>query len=664
MREDAIGMFWQTLAKEKPTKGATVVVPHALPPTPDTGWRPPRDFPRLDAASRIAVDVETKDPELLEKGPGVRRGGHIVGLAIGVEDGGRWYFPMRHEVGAEHNLDPAAVMAWARDALGGAQDKVGANLLYDADFLAEAGVTLGGRWLDVQIAEPLLNENRLSYALGVLGREYLGEDKVSADLEDWIVRAYRTKNYRAEIWRTSPLLVGPYAEGDVDLPLRILRRQEEALAGQDLTELFGIETDLLPMLLAMRRQGVRIDQGRRQRLDDELSSSIEGAHERLLEAAGFAVNVNAGSDIARLFDRLGLEYPRTPKTRAPSFTKDWLNHHPHPIAKQIVEVRKLEKYRSTFVRGYMSLAVGDRIHCMFHPLRTDENGAVSGRFASSDPNLQNIPARDPYWGPLIRSLFVPEEGCQWVRHDWSQIEYRFLAHFGVGTNAREVRRLYNEDPTTDFHEMVVALTGLDRKAAKNVNFGLVYGMGVDLLAEMLGMSTAEAQQEVFAVYHERVPFVKETYDYASMRAASRGYVRTILGRRARFDWYQPSNWDRSGDREPSGPAAELGEERARARWPEGRLRRAFTHKALNRCLQGSAADLMKKAMRDIWKSGVYRVLPPAHLTVHDELDHSMPQTKEGEEAVAEVKRMMEGALTIRVPIIADEERGPSWGECK
>lgn len=666
MREDAVGMFWQNLSEPRGKNQA----PRVLPPTPDTGWRPPKDFPNLVAAARIAVDCETKDVDLRAHGPGVRRGAHIIGLAVGVEDA-RWYFPMRHEVGSEWNMDPDTVMRWAGDALSGKQDKVGANLLYDADFLAEAGVQLGGRWLDVQIAEPLLDENRFTYALDVLDKDYGGEGKVDDELEKWVYRAYRNKNYREELWRTSPLLVGPYAEGDVTAPLRIIDKQLAALNAQDLTELFEIETDLLPMLLAMRRLGVRVDMQARQQLDDTLTVSLREADARLRAAAGFDVNVNSSADLARMFDALGLDYPRTAKRGDPSFTKGWLEHHPHDIAKLVVDARKLSKLQATFVRGYFDLAVNGRIHALFHPLRTDENGAVSGRFASSNPNLQNIPARDEVWSALIRKLFIPEDDCEWVRHDWSQIEYRFLAHFGIGTNAREVRRLYNVDPRTDFHRMVLELLGWGpekRKPAKTVNFGLVYGMGPPTLAAQLGMTLEDATRDIFEPYHERVPFVKETYDYAGNRAAARGYVKTILGRRARFDWWQPRNWSDAAEADAvydgEDRAAELTLARARARWGDIKLRRAFTHKALNRVLQGSAADLMKKAMRDIWRSGVYRVLPVAHLTVHDELDHSVPRTKEAAEAVKEVRRLMEHAIALRVPVIADEERGPNWGECK
>lgn len=652
-RDDALGMFWTNLGREKATK---VDVPRVLPPTPDTGWRPPDSFPNLSVAKRIAVDLETKDLELREKGPGVRRGAHIIGIAVGTDDGGRWYFPMRHEVGSEHNLDPDSVIAWARDNLSGPCDKVGANLLYEADFLQEAGVILGGRWLDVQVAEPLLNENRFSYALDALGMDHLGEGKVHKELSQWVHKAYRNKNYREELWRTSPVLVGPYAEGDVDLPLRILDKQLPKIAEQGLDDLWQIETELLPMLLAMRRFGVRINMAQRDLLDVRMTEALKVAQQTLDSAAGRRVNVNAGKDLALVFDKAGVAYPRT-KGGAPSFAKTWMAHSTEPLCQAVTEIRRLAKLRDTFVRSYTNLAVNGRIHCQFHSLKGDEHGAVSGRFASSDPNLQNIPIRDPIWGPLIRALFLPEDDCDWYRHDWSQIEYRFLVHFGVGESARQAQHAYRADPTTDFHKFVMGLTALGRKEAKNANFLLVYGGGAALLANMLGISKEEAQRTVFDVYHDRLPFVRDTYDRAQQRANMRGYVLTILKRRARFPMWEPTKW---GERDQEGPLA-LPEPAARARWGSN-IRRAWTHTALNRVLQGSAADLMKKAMRDCWKSGVYNVLPVPHLTVHDELGHSVQRTKEAHEAIAHVKYIMENCMQLRVPIITEVERGPSWGE--
>jgi len=658
MRQDSVGFFWQELEVKTEKKGREPARPRSLPPIPDTGWIPPKEFPRLDNAKVIAIDCETKDLELFDKGPGVRRDGHIVGLAVGTDDGGRWYFPMRHEVGSELNIDPDKVIEWARNELTRAsQPKIGANLSYDLDYLYEAGVKVAGKFIDVQIAEPLLDDNRRQYNLDALASTHLGEEKVKDDLKEWVFKAYRTKNYREDIYRSPPQLVGPYAEGDVDLPLRIFEKQKPLLEEQGLMQLFDIESRLLPLMVDMRRRGVKVDLVRAQALDDELTNAIALAQARLNAAAGTTVDVNKSSTIVRLFDKLGLTYPRTTKG-APSFVKEFLEHHPHPSAQLIVEVRKLTKLRDTFIRAYIfGTHINGRIHCLFHQLKGDDNGTVSGRFSSSCPNLQNIPSRDPVWGPKIRSMFIPEDGETWVKHDWSQIEYRFLAHYGVGKNGEEVRELYRTNPATDFHVMVVELTGLDRKPAKSINFGLVYGMGKSTLAYRMGMTLEEADEKIFSVYHGRVPFVKDTYERASSRAATRGFVKTILGRRARFESWVPGNAFGRDD------IVGLPRKAAIAKHGTG-VKRGYTHKALNRILQGSAADLMKLAMVEIYESGIPDVLGVPLLTVHDELDHSKPKTKKGDEAVREVKNIMETCQKLKVPIISEQEEGPNWGDVK
>lgn len=661
MRNDSIGMFWQDLDLPK-AKADKVSLNRPLPPIPVTNWAP-RDFPNLAGAAMIGLDTETKDLDLLEKGPGVRRDGHLIGISVAVPEGDSWYFPMRHEICPEQNMDPAKVLAWARSELcREGQPKVGANLTYDLDYLAEEGVHVKGPFYDVQIAEPLIDENRYSYALDDLSQRHLGITKVKDQLSEWVLKAYGNKNYRAELWRCPPSLVGPYAAGDAIQPIQIWQKQQELIARDGLEEVLQIETDLIPMMLAMRRHGVRIDMARRQLLDDELTQAILLGEEKLKHLAGFQPNINAGADLKRMFDKLGVRYPYTPPSKRfpegqPSFVKEWLEGLEHPAGKAITEIRTLMKYRDTFVRGYLDLQINGRIHCMFHQVKTDNNGTVSGRFSSSDPNLQNIPARDEYWGPLIRSMFLPEEDCDWVKHDWSQIEYRFLAHFGVGHNAEVVRQRYNREPDTDFHHMVMDMTGLPRKPAKTINFGLVYGMGKFELARRMGMTVDQAETEIFLPYHTEVPFVRDTYERAQTRAQTRGFMRTILGRRARFDLWEEGrrNWDAA--------ASALPYDLAKAKWGQG-IKRAFTHKALNRLLQGSAGDLMKKAMATMWRSGVYNVLPVMHLTVHDEADHSRPRTKEAREATNEIKRIMESVIKIKVPVVADEEVGTNWGNCK
>lgn len=666
MRNDSLGFFWQDL-QEKAKRGTYIPVLAAIP---ETGWKAPQELPRLSGEAVLGLDIETKDIDLREKGPGFRRDAHIVGISVATVDGKSWYLPMRHEVCHEQNLDPDHVLAWARDNLCTVgQTKVGANLAYDVDGLWAAGVPVTGPFVDVQYAAALLDENRRSYSLESLLQSEFGEGKVKGDLENWVQRSYGAgDDYRADIWRSPPCLVGPYAEGDTVLPLRLWQQQRTQLEKVGLTDLFNLETELLPAIVKMRQRGVRVDLDYARRLDDELTQAIADADEKMSAFAGHKVDPNIRADLVRLFDNAGVWYPRT-KEGTPSFAKDFLEHCPFDGAKLIIERRKLEKYRNTFVRGYvLDLNVNGRLHAVFHPLRTDDNGTVSGRYSSSMPNLQNIPVRDEYWGPRLRAMFCPEEGEQWGRHDWSQIEYRFLTHYGRGESAKVAREQYRRDPRTDFHEMTLRMVapaaGWDistpekhkarRRPIKNINFGLTYGMGKDKLTRDLGL-TQEQGDELFNHYHRAVPFVKKTYNAAQEAARHRGYIRTVLGRYARFDLFEP--YGNLGDKKA------LPYDEAVQRYGS-RVVRAFTHKALNRLLQGSAADLMKLAMRDLWRSGVHDVLGQMLITCHDETGHSVPQTLAGREAMNEVKHIMETCMQLRVPVLAEQNYGANWGDCK
>lgn len=670
MRADALGLFWQDV----PATGSRGERgPRVLPPTPDTGWTVPAYLPDLSAAKVISLDCETKDPELLEKGPGWARGvGHIVGMSVGADGGGKWYFPIRHEVEPELNMDPELVLRWARDQFGRPhQPKVGANITYDIGWLKHEGVNVAGRLHDVQYAEALLDE-RARVALEVLGQKYLGTGKDSSLLYKWMARAYGgkpTSDQRKNIYRTSPRLVGPYAESDAELPLQVIERQWPLLAREGLLDLYDIECRLINLMVAMRFAGVRVDPAKAEELYVRLDNDAKEANRKLSELCGCQVNVDAAETVARGFDNLGLPYPKTAKGK-PSFTKDWLEALEHPVGALIREERKLSKLADTFVKSYILGAnVNGRVYGQFHQLRGDGNGARSGRFSGSTPNLQNLPSRDEELAPLVRGLFLPDLGHkQWRRYDYSQIEYRFLVHYAIGPGSDEARARYIRDPSTDYHEwtldLVAPVAGWDistkdarkwrRKPLKTINFGLIYGMGKPKLARSLGLSRKDGNN-LFAAYHRGVPFAKETMDAAVSEANRTGIIRTFLNRISRFDLWVPQNsfGDESKPALPYEAALRL----------YGYIERAFTHKALNRRLQGSAADLMKMAMLLCWESGVFSVTGVPRLTVHDELDFSDPGGKAVEEAFAYIKHTMENALTLRVPVIAECEVGPDWGHC-
>lgn len=657
MRDDAHGLFWQDQVVSR-ARGAVV---RAQPPIPDTGWRPPQEFPNLSGARVLAVDTETKETDW-DHGPGWGRGaGHIVGVSIATDDLRRWYFPVRHEVEPEYNLNPDNVFAWLRDALANPhQPKVGANLIYDLGWLAEENVEVAGELVDVQHAEALLDE-RGEVNVDYLGEKYLGEGKETSLLYRWCADYYGGSpngDQRGNIWRAPPRLVGPYAEQDAIVPLRVARAQYPLLEAEGLLPVLRMENGLIRLMIAMRRAGVTVDVQRAEELRHKLLGLQQEAQGRLDHIAGTRIEVSKSASIARAFDAMGLKYPLTP-TGKPSFTQAFLKAQSNPVADLINTVRKLDKLRGTFVESYvLNSHVNGKIHGQFHLLRGDESGTRSGRLSSSDPNLQNIPARDPELAPMVRGMFIPDPGHkQWRKYDYSQIEYRFLVHFAEGPGAAEVRQQYADNPDTDYHEFVIAMikdmTGfvLDRKPAKNINFGLIYGMGIPKLLRTLGLTKDEGEK-LFAAYHKAIPYAKAAMEYCSGVAQETGIITTILGRRSRFDLWEPQGY-RNDDEEARALPLDA------AIRTYGHIRRAYTHKALNRRLQGSAADLMKYAMWRCWEDGVFAATGVPRLTVHDELDFSDPGGCD--DAFNYMQHLMENALPLRVPVRADPEVGPDWG---
>ena len=623
------GIFWEPFvykAARKTSADPKAKGPRILPPIPDTGWTPPRDFPDLSAAKALGIDIETCDPELPDKGPGVRRGdAFICGVSVSTSDGEFCkYFPVAHSMEPETNLDKDAVFRWLRVELARKhQPKVGANLLYDLDFLsAEAGVKVAGDLFDVQYADPLINEYEFSYSLDSIAERRLGRGKETDALYTWCSEAYGGKpngDQRMNIWRTPPRLAGPYAEADARLPVECFREQVKIMREMGVMDIFRMECALIPLLLEMRQRGVPIDLRRVKEVDDLLTERID-----IMQAKfGAEFSPNAPSDLLAICEREGIAYPLT-QTGKPSFTKPWLMAHTHPALREVSEFRKVLKLRDTFIRGaMMGMQVGGRIHCEFNPLRGDDRGTVSGRFSSSNPNLQQIPARDPYWAPIIRSCFIPSEGRRWLKGDLSQIEFRLGAHYGIGESAEQVRDAYRNDPRTDFYNLAVAMTGLERQEAKSLSLGTLYGMRVKKFASMIGKDIDEAS-DIFAQFNERLPFMADTFDAFEREAKRFGFVRTIGGRVCHLD----HGWER---------------------------------KALNRKLQGSCADWIKRSMLNAYQSGVLAELE-LYLTVHDELDVGVAPTRAGAEAAVELQRIMLTPYELSVPVLADMGLGSTWGD--
>ena len=668
-----------------PRKAARLKAP---PPIPETGWRPPQYFPNLSDAVVISFDVETKETDF-GHGPGWSRGkGHIVGFSVGAIDRrgnrGKWYFPVRHEIEPEWNLDPKPCFAWLKETLETPRiPKVGANVLYDIGWLTEEDIYVFGELHDVQFAEALLDEQG-EVALEYLGGKYLGEGKETAELYAWLAAAYggdANQRQRANIYQAPPRLVGPYAESDADLPLRVLEAQWKHLTAEGLLELYRMECDLIPLLIRMRRAGVSIDIPAAEQLFVELGHDITRLKAELFGKTGVQANVNSGDDLAKVFDAAGIEYPRTAGGK-PSFRKEFLKGLEHPIADLVNEIREHEKIKGTFVKSYLLESnVNGKVYCQFHPLRGDEGGTKTGRFSSSDPNLQNIPVRTKL-GKKVRKAFIPDYGHHsWKRYDYSQIEYRMLAHFavdgkeldivrviefwkdingvwGMDNFADSLRATYNADPKTDYHDVVQRnvkeITGLhiDRKPIKNINFGLLYGQSEKGLAFKAGF-TPEQARGVFTAYHQGAPYVKPTMAAVGLEVQTFGFVRTILGRRTRFNMWEPSGRGEFGVALPY---------EAAIRQYGHRIRRAFEYRGVNYKLQGSAADVMKRAMLAAANSGVFDVIGVPRLTVHDELDFSVIEDSPIQnEAWAYLTHVLENSTPLRIPVRVDFGSGPNWG---
>ena len=613
----------------------------------DDEWEPPSSFPDLTGYDRIAIDLETRDPNITTLGPGwCRDDGYVIGYAVAAGDF-VGYYPVRHEGG---NLPEKLVVNWLKKQLATPKiEKVMHNAMYDLGWLRWAGIEVQGPIIDTMIAAPLLNENRRFYNLNSLTGEYLGEYKNEKMLR--AAAAMYHVDPKSDMWRLPSKFVGSYAEQDAAVTLRLWDRLRVDIKQDEVTSIFELESSLLPVLLEMKTKGVRVDIDGAEKIQKDLQIREKKLLEEIRADTGVAVEPWAAASVAKAFDALGLKYHRTEGTDAPSFTKQFLSNHSHPIAKKIVKLREFNKANTTFVETILEHSCNGRIHCDFNPLRSDEGGTVTGRFSSSHPNLQQIPARDPEIKSMIRGLFLPEEGTQWGSFDYASQEPRWLAHYcaqltGVHRHPQidSVIDMYHEG-NADFHQMVADLADITRKEAKTVNLGIMYGMGRKKLAGVMDIDEIEAKA-LLEKYHERVPFVKGIADLAADTASKNGSIRTWLGRKCRFDMWEPRSFGFN-------KAMKL-EEAIKEYGGKGMIRRAFTYKALNKLIQGSSADQTKKAMVDCHAEGLTPML-----TVHDELCFSV-ESQEQSDKIVEI--MSTCVPDLKVPFEVDAELGKNWGE--
>jgi len=609
--------------------------------TPETEWVPPDRLPDLSSHKEIAIDLETRDPNLMTMGSGaVRQEGEVVGIAIAVE-GWSGYFPIAHEGGG--NMDRGLVLDWFEEVLHTTATKIFHNAMYDVSWIRSMGFHINGGIVDTMVAASLCNENRFSYTLDSVAKEYVGVGKNEKLLQeaakDWGI------NPKADMWRLPAPFVGEYAEKDAEITLKLWGAMQHEISKQDLWDVFNLETNLFPCLVDMRFKGVRVDVEKAAALKTQLTVTEGELLRDIKKIAGFDVEIWAAASIAKAFDKLKMPYDRTEKG-APSFTKNFLATHPAELPKLINEAREINKANTTFIDTILKHEYKGRIHADINQIRSDDGGTVTGRFSYSNPNLQQIPARHKELGPMIRGLFIPEEGHTWGCFDYSQQEPRILVHYASlmkleGTGS--IVDAYN-DGSADFHQMIADMAGIERKQAKTINLGIMYGMGKNKLMAELGL-LKDAAEKLLKTYHQKAPFVKMLSEAVSRRADDSGKIRTIGGRLCHFDMWEPHGF---GIKKPLKHADAL-----REHGPG--IKRAFTYKALNKLIQGSAADMTKQSMLALYKEGIV-----PHIQIHDELDISVSSVDQAEK----ISQVMESAVELKVPNKVDYEQGDNWGDIK
>jgi DNA polymerase I-like protein with 3'-5' exonuclease and polymerase domains len=606
-----------------------------------TEWNEPEEYPDLRKYDEIAIDLETRDPDLKSKGSGSIIGnGEVVGIAVAVP-GRKFYFPIAH--GSGPNMDRKKTLEWFKDVCESDAIKIFHNAMYDVCWIKAMGIKINGQIVDTMIAASLIDENRFRFDLNSLSWDYLGHGKNESALNE--EAKSRGLDPKADMWQLPAMYVGSYAEKDAELTLELWQIFKKELLHQDVESIFELETDLFPCLVDMRFLGVRVDVERAHMLKQALTVQEDNLRQQIKIETGIDVQLMAARSVAKVFDKLGLPYERTAKSQAPSFTKNFISNHEHPVVRMIAQAREVNKAHTTFIDTIIKHEHKGRIHADINQIRSDQGGTVTGRFSYSNPNLQQLPARNKDLGPMIRSIFIPEKGHRWGSFDYSQQEPRLVVHYAAlhkFPSVNDVIDNYENDTSTDFHQVVADMAKIPRSQAKVINLGLFYGMGKAKLQAELGVSKDKAA-ELFDQYHAKVPFVKQLMNSASNRAQERGQIRTLLGRLCRFHLWEPNQF---------GMHKALPHEEALQEHGPG-IRRAFTYKSLNKLIQGSAADMTKKAMLDLYKNGII-----AHVQIHDELCISVKDQEQADKIV----EIMQNAVTLEVPNKVDCELANNWGD--
>ena len=659
----------------------------------------------LKDVDTVAIDLETYDPNLKTLGSGaIRKDGKVCGVAIAYKDE-KFYFPMAH---SDRTSNIAANHVWKvlnkRIFQNKNITKVFHNAMYDVCWIRqESGLMVQGPIADTMIAASIINENRMKYSLDAIAKIYLNEIKYKYDLEQTSIDEVGISDAISNMHLLPYSVVKDYAEQDVNLTLKLwnifkekIKQPIKIINGKikTLENVFNLEMELFPCLVAMRFKGVRVDTKKAKTLGLDLKKRRDGLIKGIKRRTGVSVEIWAADSVARLLHKLNItDYTSTPKSGRVSLSKNYLESHPNVYLRLIARARAYDKLINVFVNGLLKFVHNGRIHADINQIRGERGGTITGRFSMSKPNLQQIPAKGKY-GNIIRSFFLPEEGQEWGSFDYSQQEPRLVIHYALKNKFYGVEDLaeeYRKNPSTDFHEIVAKLAKITRKQAKTINLGLFYGMGKGKLAASLELDKEEAK-ELFDEYHRQVPFVRELSNGLMKYAEKNKSIFTLEDRFCRFNKWEPRDkeWDEDRkifvyteyiEKEEDGeikkemqrnPVPILDRKEAKDHYLASRSRRliendpncelfeefykpAFTYKALNKLIQGSAADMTKKAMVKLYKAGI---LP--QIQIHDELCLSISNEKQAEL----IKKIMVEAISLLIPNKVNYKKGDNWGNIK
>lgn len=618
---------------------------------PPSDWVPPVCLPDIPSGLVVAIDSETRDDGLSsERGPGwVTQSGHVAGVSVA------WgqeaiYVPVRHP--DTECQEPEKVARWLTDLMDRSARVVFHNQSYDQGWLGVDGAVVpDGKTDDTLAMAVMLDENRDRYSLDACcsWRKVPGKD------ERALREAAATYGLdpKKDLWRLPARHVAGYAMQDAVATLRLRENLAVDIEKENLGAAYRLEMDLVPMIIQMRKNGIRVDEDAADQAQVALRARRETTLANIARQLGWKSvtmeAVRSPLSLERMMEAEGVQFPRTPKTKVGSFSSDWMKKAAHWLPRAVVEARQLDDLAEKFIGTYIleNTWLG-RIHAEIHQLRDETGGTRSYRLSYSDPPLQQIPVKSDD-GRLIRSCFVAEPGALWYSADYSQQEPRLAVHFAsrCGLEGAEAAvEYYATNPDADFHSMVAELTGVPRGKAKIINLGLMYGMGLGKLATSLGVTEDDAKV-MLDQYHKNMPFVAKLTDFCASRAKTKGFIRLLDGARCRFDMWERTSRD-------EGPyQAPRPRDVAEALWPKQNLRRAFTHKSMNRLIQGSAARQTKMAMRACWQE---KIVPLIQL--HDELGFSISDPRDADRALV----LMRDVVKLHVPMKVDGQFGRSWGQ--